>query len=312
MGFRPGLVCRLLMIAAAIVCACPRAEAAASATYRLTDLGAIDTSGAAPGFSGYTGEQVDDSGSVHIVHNMPAINAAGPYQFQTLADQATDVGGNTPLGEYERTALLTQTGTSLHTTIIPPAGLSPVDQQTYAAGVNASGTAVGWADAGPTLPNYDTSLRTHTAFVYRPDGSTGWSNATPSVIPGAYPGSVASFALGINSSGMIVGQTPAPGVAIGSNDTFRVGRAMISDGTTTTDLNTLIAPGSGFLLTSATSINDLGQIAGYATHLADDTTHSYLLTPTPTPEPTSLALFALAATGLGLRRWARGRATPGA
>jgi probable HAF family extracellular repeat protein len=46
------------------------------------------------------------------------------------------------------------------------------------------------------------------------------------------------------------------------------------------DLNTLIAPGSGFTLTRATDVNDAGQIVGTASPDAHpDQTVSYVLTP---------------------------------
>jgi PEP-CTERM motif len=69
-------------------------------------------------------------------------------------------------------------------------------------------------------------------------------------------------------------------------------RAFLSDGKSAWDLNTLIDPNHDFLLTSATDINNLGQIVGLAFDNRDNTYDYYLLTPTPTPEPSTLLLVA--------------------
>ncbi len=47
------------------------------------------------------------------------------------------------------------------------------------------------------------------------------------------------------------------------------------------DLNTLISPSSGWTLTAAGGMNDLGEIAGYGT--IGGVTHAFLLTPVPEP-----------------------------
>ncbi len=72
------------------------------------------------------------------------------------------------------------------------------------------------------------------------------------------------------------------------------------------DLNTLIDPASGWILTSARDINDAGQITG--TGLFDGQPRAFLLT--PVPEPSSVLLAALAAAIVGGRMCltARGRA----
>jgi hypothetical protein len=75
------------------------------------------------------------------------------------------------------------------------------------------------------------------------------------------------------------------------------------------DLTSLIAPGSGWVLTDALKIDDAGQVIGVGT--LDGSPHAFLLTPggpptlAPVPEPTPLALFALVTTLLGFRRVSR-------
>ena len=66
------------------------------------------------------------------------------------------------------------------------------------------------------------------------------------------------------------------------------------------DLNDLVGPDSGLLLNIATSINDRGQIVGYASDKGGRT-HEFLLTPTATPEPSTLLFSAMVASILGLR-----------
>jgi probable HAF family extracellular repeat protein len=84
-------------------------------------------------------------------------------------------------------------------------------------------------------------------------------------------------AIGINSQGQIVGLT-------GNNV---LTHAFIISNGTITDLNALIPQDSTLVLNSAVSINDLGEIAGYATD-STGKIHEYLLTPSAVPEPNIL------------------------
>ena len=95
-------------------------------------------------------------------------------------------------------------------------------------------------------------------------------------------GGTVSRAYGINSSGQIVGAGDVP--ASGYHAFLYTNGAMV-------DLNSLVDPASGWLLTEARAINDSAQIAG--TGIIDGQTHAVLLT--PVPEPSS---FLLAALGL--------------
>ena len=55
------------------------------------------------------------------------------------------------------------------------------------------------------------------------------------------------------------------------------------------DLNNLLPPGSGWVLSDADGINDLGQITGTGT--IGGQTHAFEMTPVGVPEPASLAVL---------------------
>jgi hypothetical protein len=76
------------------------------------------------------------------------------------------------------------------------------------------------------------------------------------------------------------------------------------------DLNSLIAPGSGFALNQANGISDTGYITGAGT-APNGNAHAFLLIPTAIPEPSALVLLSTGAVGLlGYGAWRRSR--PGA
>ncbi|HEX8071923.1 MAG TPA: hypothetical protein VF546_18390 [Pyrinomonadaceae bacterium] len=84
-----------------------------------------------------------------------------------------------------------------------------------------------------------------------------------------------STAFGVNNAGQVVGQSSF------SWFTRQNERAVIFEGDTPTDLNALIAPGSGWVLTSAADINDAGQIVG--TGLLNGQPRAFLLAPAGQP-----------------------------
>ena len=113
------------------------------------------------------------------------------------------------------------------------------------------------------------------------------------------PAGTPSAAFGINASGQVVGASapypnaPAPG------------HAFLYSGGHMTDLNLLLPAGSGWQLSSATAINDSGQIVGYG--LFDHQPAAFLLdtSETQSPEPGSLNLLGAGLVAVGLRRWLR-------
>jgi probable HAF family extracellular repeat protein len=110
-----------------------------------------------------------------------------------------------------------------------------------------------------------------------------------------------ALAKAINSSGIIVGLAETGIVIPPPAGPEYVPEGFISDnGGPMQNLNSLIDTASGWTITDATDINDLGQIVGYGTNLSGQSDY-VLLTPISTPEPSALAL--LAAALLGLAAW---------
>src|SRR5262249_18692593 len=158
-------------------------------------------------------------------------------------------------------------------------------------------------------------------------GGATWTNPSGGFISGpaiSTPGqgsqmiaTSGGFAYGINNLEQVVGEfIPNPHSSSQTHAFLWNGAGQLYD------LNTLIAAGSGWTLTTATSLNDKGQIVGYGTD-ASGQYHALLLTPTdpnnsspsgtpgtpaptPAPEPSTMAFVGLVVLGLAARRaWRR-------
>ncbi|HTH48404.1 MAG TPA: immunoglobulin domain-containing protein, partial [Candidatus Limnocylindria bacterium] len=142
------------------------------------------------------------------------------------------------------------------TNILDP-GL-PANHLSDAYSINASGHAVGEMSltAGSALKH---------AFRYTGGGLEDLGTL----------GGTSSSAYDLNATDQVVGtSTTASGEA----------HAFVWQGGVMTDLNTLLPSGSGWVLTRANAINDLGQIVG--TGILNGTAHAFLLSPaTLTPAP---------------------------
>ena len=104
-------------------------------------------------------------------------------------------------------------------------------------------------------------------------------------------GGIFSEGLGVNASGQVVGDSTTAG---------GVYHAFLFSNGVLTDLNTLIAPGSGFTLESAYGISDTGFITGFGTNSSGQQ-DAFLLRPNaPVPEASSVvSLGLLLALGMG-------------
>jgi probable HAF family extracellular repeat protein len=149
----------------------------------------------------------------------------------------------------------------------------------FAIGINASGQVVG--------DSRTTGDAVYHAFRTAANGPVvqGAGGSDLGTLGGSN-----SIAIGINAAGQVVGYSHTSGDATHHAFFADVTGPMV-------DLNTLIEPGSGWVLTSACGINDSGQIAGEG--MVGVQTHAFLLT--PTPEPSSLSPLALGCIALFCR-----------
>jgi len=117
-----------------------------------------------------------------------------------------------------------------------------------------------------------------------------WSQGGAMQDLGTLPAGASNYATGINKTGQVVGFTSDQ-------------RAFLYDGGSMVDLQDLIDPASGWVLTAAQDINDLGQIVGYGSHTVGGTVVGTAFLLTPVPEPAALILLALG--GLAVMRRCR-------
>lgn len=143
-----------------------------------------------------------------------------------------------------------------------------------ANGINNSGQIVGWAHP------FDNISIEH-AFLYS-DGS---------MIDLGTLGSNSSIAVDINDSGQVVG----------TFDTFPKQHAFLYSDGVMTDLNSLIDPLSGWTISDAKAINNLGQIAANGCSTTG-LCRALLLTPVPEPETYMMMLAGLGLVGAMARR----------
>ena len=180
-----------------------------------------------------------------------------------------------------------------------------------ATAINDKGQVVGFSnihDAGtalnPTNPyvSFASAEATH-AFLYQ-DGKMQDL--------GTLPGFRSSYAMGINALGQVVGTASntdwSPSEGYTTQGGGPLGHAFLYEKGAMEDLNALLPKASGWVLESATAINDGGQVTGMGLYQGQE--RGYLLTlgqgdPSPIPEPTTLALLCFGGLGLAVRRLRR-------
>ena len=108
-------------------------------------------------------------------------------------------------------------------------------------------------------------------------------------------GGTSSYGFGVNDAGQVVGSL--------YNSLTGGGHAFLYSGGQMLDLNSLIAPSSGFALQWATGISDTGSITDFGT-TSNGQTHAFLLT--HVPEPAGWVLLGTGAVALlGYMAWRR-------
>jgi probable HAF family extracellular repeat protein len=152
--------------------------------------------------------------------------------------------------------------------------------------VNASGQVTGYSEFAVEDTNH--------AFLSGPGGG-------PLTDLGTLPGFANCAGYGVNDAGQVVGLS-YNGSPIGDSHAF------LYSGGQMFDLNSLIAPGSGFTLVRASGISDTDYITSYGI-APDGLDHGFLLIPLSVPEPAGLVLLGTGAVAL-LGHVARRRARP--
>src|SRR5271157_592636 len=183
-------------------------------------------------------------------------------------------------------------------TIMPPGASTST-----ALGVSSTGDVVGYSNS-KTMINFVYSYASQSFLTLN---LTNLQPASPSPGPYYLFGGVSSTSAfryyGINAQNQVVGT-----YFYGNQGVYGLDHAFIASLTPGTfgygglDLNRLLPPNSGWILTSATAINDSGQIVGYGIN-PEGVYSGYELTPVSNqvPEPSVLAFFALAGLGLAGR-----------
>jgi probable HAF family extracellular repeat protein len=140
--------------------------------------------------------------------------------------------------------------------------------------------AYGVNDLGQVVGTSQTSSGFH-AFIFKDADNDGIADAGE-MRDLDNLGSLQSGARSINNAGIAVGYYGGPDVIYGNSRAaiFYPNGQMI-------DLNTLIAPGSGWTLRTATGINDNGQIVGWMQD-ANSNRHAFRIDP---PPPRILTVF---------------------
>ena len=209
---------------------------------------------------------------------------SGAYAVDNRALSATDFSP----GAYLQTAGQEQL-------IMPPGAAMSIGR-----GVSTTGDVVGYSNS-PTMPNFVYSFASK-AFL-----NLNLSNLQ--VIPwtvNAYGLSPFQY-YGINNQNQVVGTFMSGDYKNwgGISHAFLASLTPGALGYGGLDLNTLLPPNSGWILTSATGINDAGQIVGFGID-PSGTYSGYELTPlaNQVPEPSVLAFFVLAGLGLAARKMA--------
>jgi len=296
-----------LTLVVALAAAVP---ARATPIYSITDLGAMT----APLIANYQGTDptafvpltINAQGQVGWLTSQLQPGQSGDvYYGQLFTSGGYEVGNpgnpfNRPdaaTGMYE-SAYAQYIGT--YQNISPPGSLT-----SEVRALSSSGSVVGGAWSSDVSSSFTPFVHT----IARGFVDLNVGNLKVDTLPGGiilYPLQY----LGINGQNQVVGtynfaQLGPPNYG-GINHAFIAALAPGTMGYGGVDLNTLIPANSGWILTSATGINDAGQIVGYGIN-PQGVYAGYELTPVSSqvPEPSVLAFFGLVGLCLGARELTR-------
>jgi probable HAF family extracellular repeat protein len=245
---------------------------------KMTDLGTLNA------MAESEANAVNSAGDVVGGSNREAILAENGTLTDLGQGEATGINDSGQIVGYNLSgAFLVSNGT---TTELP--NLSSANPITSATGINDSGQAVGtsdnasgWSQAVMWSNGTITDLGTlggpqSSALAVNGNGQvTGWAQTASDALHVFLWSNGTMTDLGTFGMDAVGNAINDHGVIVGQNSSV----AWIWSGGVFQDLNSLIPAGSGFTLTSATAINDNGQIVANGIN-AGGQTHAFLLTPT--------------------------------
>jgi len=260
--------------------------------------GAMTNLGGLPGATNSEGLGVDDNGDVSGDSDFSGSGGVSHATSWIGGGAANDLGQFDP-GTFlfnsfgygiNNAGFVTGTGGGIHfgshAFLYDPSGPTFTDIAGGLIGVgfaiNNSGDVAG--GGAKRLANGTYVPISGTAFALLDDGRMAgqngsqhaavYSTAGVATDIGTLPGDSTSVAFGLNSTGDVVGESD-------SGPPTPTGRAFLYRGGTMVDINSLIIPGSGWVLNDARSINDAGVIVGNGLYLGQE--RGYMLTVGPAP-----------------------------
>jgi probable HAF family extracellular repeat protein len=275
--------------------------------YNQTFATAINNRGQVVGFS--DANPNDPTVSWSVLHAIISTNGKAtdlgtlPGGYYSQASAINDQGQVVGYSNFEKTENVFQKN---HAFLYSNGTMSDLGTlggtQSYATGINNAGQIVG---SSTLTSNVEGAVH---AFLYQNGAMHDLGTL----------GGQSSWAYGINHAGHIVGTSQTGATTSNQYGVSPVYHAFLYENGKMMDLNNFIASSSGWTITSARAINNLGQILaggiGPNGHIDD-----ILLTPSNlpappapvyppeevvgvVPEPTTLAMYAVVVTALGARR----------
>jgi probable HAF family extracellular repeat protein len=216
---------------------------------------------------------INDSGQIV---GWSTVNGAAIHAFLYSNGQMTDLstlGGASHAGSSVANAINDSGQIVGNTTVVNGSGLASQQAFLDANGVmTALGTPYGTEESDANAINSSGQIVGNAGDPSSADGlgqhAILWSNGTATDL-GTLPGDSFADATSINDSGVIVGDSYA------DSSKSQIGHAFVYENGVMTDLNSLLPANSGYVLNTATEIDNADEICGMASY--EGHIHGYVL-----------------------------------